>query len=102
MGQVETIENHRHLAHREIRNPWEMMFKHFEFVIRKIPVSGGQLSSQQRRKTEAQWRPTVSQPGNRDIGIFEGKEYSLDGVSIHDILMGVMNRPSARTHGMRS
>jgi hypothetical protein len=53
VGQVATIENHRRLAHREIGNPGDMMFKHFEFAIRETPMSGGQLSSQQRRRTEA-------------------------------------------------
>jgi hypothetical protein len=87
VGQVATIGNHRRLAHREIGNPGDMMFKHFEFAIRETPMSGGQLSSQQRRRTEAKWRPAVSQPGNRDIGVFEGKEIVQQEIAIRDFPM---------------
>ena len=53
VGQVATIENHRCLAHREIENPWDTMFKNFEFAICETLISGGQLSSQHKRRTEA-------------------------------------------------
>jgi hypothetical protein len=84
VGQVATIGNHRHLAHREVGNLGNMMLKHFEFAIRETPMSGGQLSSQQRRRTEAKWRPAVSQPGDRDIEVFEGKESEQQEIAIRD------------------
>jgi hypothetical protein len=41
------------VVHREIGNPGDMMYRHFEFAIRETPMSGGQLSLQQKRRTEA-------------------------------------------------
>jgi hypothetical protein len=40
------------VIHREIGNPEGMMYRHFEFAIRETPMSGSQLSAQQRRRTE--------------------------------------------------
>jgi hypothetical protein len=44
---------HRLIGNRDIRDPGHKGFVHFEIVIREIPMSGVQLSAQQRRRTEA-------------------------------------------------
>jgi hypothetical protein len=42
----------RHIANRDIGDPEHKGFVHFEIAIREIPISGVQLSAQQRRRTE--------------------------------------------------
>jgi hypothetical protein len=39
-------------VHRDIGDPGDKWFVHFEIAIRETPISGGQLSAQQRRRTE--------------------------------------------------
>jgi hypothetical protein len=70
VGQVATIENHRRLAHREIGNPGDMMFKHFEFAIREIPDEWGPAvitaEEEDRGVVEASCQPT-GESGYRDF-----------------------------------
>jgi hypothetical protein len=47
------VRDQTKVVDREIGNPGDMMFRHFEFAICETPMSGGQLSSWQRRRTEA-------------------------------------------------
>jgi hypothetical protein len=42
----------RHIADWDIGDPGHKGFVHFEIAIREIPMSGVQLSAQQRRRTE--------------------------------------------------
>jgi hypothetical protein len=42
----------RHIANRDIGDPGHKGFVHFEIAIREIPISGVQLSAQQRRRTK--------------------------------------------------
>jgi hypothetical protein len=44
---------HRLIENRDIGDPGHKGFVHFEIAIREIPMSGVQLSAQQRRRTEA-------------------------------------------------
>jgi hypothetical protein len=44
---------HRLIGNRDIGDPGHKGFVHFEIAIREIPMSGVQLSAQQRRRTEA-------------------------------------------------
>jgi hypothetical protein len=45
-------ETSRHIANRDIGDPGHKGFVQFEIAIREIPISGVQLSAQQRRRTE--------------------------------------------------
>jgi hypothetical protein len=39
--------SYRHIGDRDIINPVDKWFVHFEIVIRETPISGGQLSAHQ-------------------------------------------------------
>jgi hypothetical protein len=47
------IGHRRHFVHREIGDPGDKGFVHCEIVISETPISGEQLSAQQRRRTVA-------------------------------------------------